>query len=432
MVAHRKDHGLASTLDHNPGTNNTVPATVTGAVVEQAFGTTAAASALVQRDGAGQIIVPTTPTAAGMATSKAYVDAAVVSGTTWKELLLCPEQLLDGGSGAILQGILATLVNELTAADTFVISDGTTTETFTAVAGAPAAFQFQLGGTAAATLSNLVAAINNDSTLWSACQTTGLDDYFTGAQDPQFVVYRTAYSAAADRLYGTLNTQTDIQVVEFAAGSQDYRQTSGTQSALPGADPTAKRFGFGRIFASLQVGDTHVIADDNTTFTWDGDANIWQQTGTGSSTSEGDGIDVTGGKVTTDVATAVAERKYGGLTNRSLSDGSALGAAADAGYNAIQTDDDDLNISASNELQIKPQSRLDRLRPLGTWSSGSAPDREPTLAELQTALGTVVGDINNWCFMVEDGTAVGSNSTFLAFKKANAGALTDYHLVEMS
>jgi hypothetical protein len=33
--------------------------------------------------------------------------------------------------------------------------------------------------------------------------------------------------------------------------------------------------------------------------------------------------------------------------------------------------------------------------------------------------------------MVEDGTAVGSSSTFIAYKKANAGALADYHLVEM-
>ena len=430
-MAHRKDHALNSASDHTPGTNGTLLGTESSAIAEKAFGATATANIVVQRKGDSQITVPTTPSLATDAASKGYVDSAVVSGTTWKELLLCSEQLLSGGSGAVLQGILCTIVNELTLGDTFVIADGVAPETFTVV-GAPVAFGFQLGGTAAATLANLVAAINADSLLWSACQTDGLDDYFSGAEDPQFVVYRKTFSALADRVYGTLNTQSNIQVVAFAAGDQDYRQTSGTQSALPGADPAAKRFGFGRAFAGLQVGDTHVIGNDNTTFTWDGDDNVWQQTGTGSATTEGDGIDVTGGKVTTDVATATAQQKFGAITNRALANGSAEGAAADAGNLAVRTDDSDLAVSSANELVIKPQSRLDRLRPLGTWASGSAPDKEPTLAELQAALGTAAGDIGNWCFMVEDGTAVGSVSTFLAFKKANAGALADYHLVEMT
>jgi len=69
---------------------------------------------------------------------------------------------------------------------------------------------------------------------------------------------------------------------------------------------------------------------------------------------------------------------------------------------------------------------------LKVWSSGSVPDKSPTLAEFNTALGTTAGDIGTWCFMVEDGVAVGSNSTFIAFKKANAGVLADYHAVEMS
>jgi hypothetical protein len=430
MTAHRKDHGLTSSADHNPGTNNTVPATIGGVVAEQAFSATATAGTIALRDGAGQVVVPTTPTAANQATSKSYVDSAIVSGTTWKELLLASQQLLNGG--AILQGILATIVNELTVGDTFVITDGSTTETFTIVAAAPVAFQFLLGGSPTNTITNLVASINADSTLWSAVKTFGLDDYFTGNQDPQFVVYRTAYSAAADRVYGTLNTQTDIQIVEFATGAQDYQEASGTQSALPGSDPAAKRFGFGRASASLQTGNTHVIATDNTNYTWDGDNDVWQQTGTGFSTTAGDGIDVTGGRVSTDVATATAQQKYGALTNRALSDGSALGAAVDTGFNAVQTNNTDLNVSATNELQIKPASRLDRLRALGSWTSGSAPDKEPILAELQAALGTGAGDIGNWTFMVEDGTAVGSNSTFLAFKKANAGVLADYHLVELS
>ena len=33
--------------------------------------------------------------------------------------------------------------------------------------------------------------------------------------------------------------------------------------------------------------------------------------------------------------------------------------------------------------------------------------------------------------MVQTGAGTGSDSTFMAYKKANAGVLADYHLVEM-
>ena len=432
MSAHLQGHGLASTIDHEPGTNNTVVGTVGAAVVEKAFGPTAVASNLVERKGDAQITLPLAPTAPSDAASKDYVDGQIVTGKTWKELLLAPEQLLSGGAGAILQGMLAAVVNLLVSGDTFIITDGSTTETFTGVAAAPSAFEFIVGASAADSQTNLVAAINADSTLWSAIETTGLDDYLTGAEDPQFVVYRTAFSAAADRIHGVIATAADVQVVEFGTGTQDYRESSGTQSNIPAADPAAKRFGFGRVFGSLQTGDTHHVANDNTTFSWDGDDDLWQQTSTGSSTTEGDGIDVTGGKVTTDVATAAAQRKYGALTNRSLSDGSALGAAADAGFNAVITDDADLVVSAANELAIKPASRLDKVQTIGTWTSSTSPDKTPTLAELQAALGTAAGDVGNFGILEEDGTAVGSDSSFFVHKRANAGVLADYVGVELS
>jgi len=433
MSSHLQGHGVASTIDHEPGTNSTLVGTEAAAIVEKAFGTTAAADVIVQRKGDAQITVPSSPTIDTDAASKGYVDQQVVSGNTWKEILLAPEQLLNGGSGGVLQGILATIATNLAATDTFILTDGTTTETWTAVAGAPAAFQFQVGGSAGATLTNLVAAINADSTLWSAVETSGLDAYFSGAEATQFVVYRTATSSNPDRAYGVIGGgQSGLQVVAFNAGDQDYRQQSGTQTDLPAADPTAKRFGFGRVFGGLNGGDTHRIADDNTAFTWDSDDTIWQQTATGSAILEGDGIDITSNKVTTDVATATVARKYGGLTNRALSDGSALGAAADAGFNAVITDDVDLNVNSSDEVSIKAQSRLDRVRTIGTWTSSTAPDKTPTLAELQAALGTAAADIGNFGIIEEDGTAVGSDSSFFVHKRANAGALTDYVGVELS
>ena len=441
-MTHLRKHALNAT-DHEAGTNGTLLGTETNAVVEKAFGTAATADLIVQRSGTGQVSVPVTPVAAGDATSKSYVDSQIVSGVTWKELVLAPEQLLNGGSGGILQGMLATIAVNLAAADTFILTDGTTTETFTAVAGAPAAFQFQVGGSASATLTNLVAAINTDSTLWSAVETTGLDAYFTGSNDPQFVVYRTAISSAADRVYGVIaNAQADVQVVEFASGNQDYREDSGTQSDLPSVDPAAKRFGFGRAQATINTGDTHRVADDNTAFTWDGDDLLWQNTDTGSSVTEGDGIDVTAGKVSTDVATATAAGQFGGMVNNRTSDGTGA-AAADAGYNAVQTDNSTLEINASNQVAIKAGTVLDQLRATAVWESETSPDREPSLAELNAALGTAAGDIGHFAILAERSTAlgqilsaggaggVGSTSSFWALKIANAGALSDYQLVEM-
>lgn len=442
---HLKLHAINDTDNHLPGTNNTLLGTESNALAEKAFGTTAAGSAIVQRQANGNITLPATdPVVATDAASKGYVDAQIVSGVTWKELVLAPEQLLNGASGGILQGMLATLTANLAAADTFIISDGSTTETWTAVAGAPAAFQFQVGGSAAATLTNLVAAINADSTLWSAVETDGLDAYFSGLNDPQFVVYRTAISSADDRVFGTIaGGQAGVQVIEFATGDQDYREQSGTQSDLPSADPAAKRFGFGRAEAAINTGDTHRVANDNTAFTWDGDDQVWQNTDTGSTVSEGDGIDVTGGKISTDVATAVAAQQFGAIVNNRTSDGSGA-AAADAGFLAVQTDNASLEVNASNQLALRAGSPAAQLQNQAVWESETSPDRSPTLAELNSALGTAAGDIGNAVVMVERSTAlgqnisaggaggVGSTSSFWALKVANAGALADYQLVEMT
>lgn len=434
MPAHLKQHAINDADDHAPGTNGTLLGTEAAAVVEKAFGPSASASVIVQRDASAQIDLPLVPTDPEHAASKSYVDQQIATGRTWKELVLECNQFLDGASGGVRQAILIALAANLASGDTIVITDGTTTETFTAVGAAPAAFEFIAGGSAAITTTNLVAAINADSTLWDAVETDGLDAYLSGGADPQIVIYRTAIpgGAADDRVHGTIaGGQADVRVVEFATGKQDYRESSGTESDLPGADPTAKRFGFGRAAASIETGDTHRCANNNEADAWDGDDEVWQNTDTGTTVLEGDGIDVTGAKVSTDVATATVEQKYGGLVNTRTADGSA-GAAADAGYNAVQTDDTDLAINSSNELALKSGSKLDKLRGAGSWTSSSGGDKEPTLAECNTLLGTTPGDIGNWGFLVEDGTAVASNSTFLVYKKANAGADADYHLVELS
>lgn len=222
-----------------------------------------------------------TPSLGTDSTNKAYVDSSVVSGKTWKELVLHSDQLLSGGSGGVLQGILIDVEINPTANDTFIITDGTTTETFTFKASESVAFDVLIGGSAAATLTNLVQAINDDSTLWSAIETSGLDVYFSAVPAVQAVVYRTATSTADDRVYGSLTATAGIQVVEFATGPQNYEANSGTQSDLPAADPAAKRFGLGRVYASLEVAETHKVADDVSEYVWDSDDEAWQQSDIG-------------------------------------------------------------------------------------------------------------------------------------------------------
>ena len=230
----------------------------------------------------GGVTVSGIPTATlpTQAVSLAQLQATVIAGRIWREALLVKEQLLSGGSGGILQAELAYLTATLAVGDTFILTDGTTTETFTAVASGPAAFDFVVGGTAAATQTNLVAAINTDSTLWSAIETSGLDDYFTAAPTGQFVVYRTAVSTADDRIYGVIaGGQAGVKVVEFATGDQDYVSAAGTESDLPAVDPAAKRFGLGRAFADLISVETHFIVEDNSQWTWDEDDDLWRMTG---------------------------------------------------------------------------------------------------------------------------------------------------------
>lgn len=72
---HKQAHALNNADNHTAGTNGTLLGTESSAVAEKAFGTAATAGNIVQRDGAGDVLVPTTPSSATAAASKAYVDA---------------------------------------------------------------------------------------------------------------------------------------------------------------------------------------------------------------------------------------------------------------------------------------------------------------------------------------------------------------------
>lgn len=222
-----------------------------------------------------------TPTGPSNATSKAYVDELFVQSRSWKEIVLAPVQF-DSTNDALSQAIPFYLDEQAVANDTLIITDGTTTETFTFKAALAVAFDVLIGGSVDATMANLVTAINTDSTLWAGTVVTGLDSINDGSGSSTagtvVIITRADQSATsfADRIHGVFATPADAQYVNYA-GEIDYDIS--TSSQLPGADPAVKTFGIGYATADLLSGQTHLNRDTDQIYTWDGDAGQWNVTG---------------------------------------------------------------------------------------------------------------------------------------------------------
>jgi hypothetical protein len=195
------------------------------------------------------------------------------------------EMLLNSGQLSTAQGIMRALMTYVatnhTIADTFVLKDGTgagtVTETFTFVAARAVAFEVTIGLNAAATQTNLIAAIVSDSTIWYATANSILGaTYFAATPASVAIIRRKTYSATAvDRCYGTLAAPAGMKVVSFSEA--DYTVASSTEANLPAADPAALRFGFCRAAASLLNGESHVCTDMNSEFVWSSALSKWFQ-----------------------------------------------------------------------------------------------------------------------------------------------------------
>lgn len=212
-------------------------------------------------------------TASGDAVNKAQLDSVIAGSKAWKELVLSCAQL-DSVNGAISQAIPFWLTAQPSDDDTFVISDGTTTETFTFQTTTAAAFDVEIGASVGITLANLAAEIEASSTLWSAVSRTTL----TSLNPDVVVIFRTNNSSANsfdDRIYGSLTTQAFGQYVNYN-GEADYSLS--TPTALPSSDPTQKEFGFGRATANLVINETHICRDSDNVSTWNSDDSQWEIT----------------------------------------------------------------------------------------------------------------------------------------------------------
>jgi len=154
------------------------------------------------------------------------------------------DQIQYSGGAFIGQGTLFffNTSTNVSAGNTFTISDGTTVETWTYQVGAETApFQVQIKADIWLSLAALRQAISDDSTAWESVYVDFADDTHLGYD--YIVLYRTTISANNDRIYGSLGGSSP-QYFNFA-GEWDYAKGAmlGANVALPSSDPTTKTFG---------------------------------------------------------------------------------------------------------------------------------------------------------------------------------------------
>jgi hypothetical protein len=227
--------------------------------------------------GSGQPVgLPATPSGATAAASKLYVDnqIASISGGSgvWREVLLSQVQL-DTPHKAIAQATAFFFAAApATVGNTFVITDGTNTETYTfsAVSG----FRQPIPGvSAAASQTNLVARINSDSGFWLAQEFSDLQSINSGGNT--VVLWRRVPTfPGTDRIYGTITGAT-VSYVNYNA-QLDYR--SSTLISLPTVDPAVETFGISRITSGLIPDEAHLVRAEDAAWLWNSDAGTWQLT----------------------------------------------------------------------------------------------------------------------------------------------------------
>ena len=226
-------------------------------------------------DTTGAYVSVKTPASPSHATTKAYVDQLAITGGTVKEAILSDHQLKNGAGVA---GILAAEVVYFNTVpvinDTIVITNGTTTETYTFVAARSIAFQVTIAaGDPVTTMNNLYSAINTDSVAWiSDWAVAGLDAINTIGV--VIVIEANAASGVApSRIYGTWATQANCSVVTYNT-APEYR-TSQASSTLPTTDPAAGRFGIRKAIADLVDGEIHDCLETDTLRSWHPDTWTW-------------------------------------------------------------------------------------------------------------------------------------------------------------
>jgi hypothetical protein len=287
-----------------------------------ADGTTAATGAL---DMGSQLISNVAnPVSDNDAANKTWVEQQVTQGRTWKEVLLCNQQLISGDG--VASAIAIVLTANPAVSDDIEFEDGTVTETYVFKAAEAVAFDVdQSAGTAAAAQTALAAAINADSAEYSAVETAELESIAASV----LLVWRkdAAVTSVETRCFSNVEVNDAIDIVNFF-GEYDYSKKALT--ALPTSDPATRNFGFERLKSALTVGESHAVRLQDYVYAWDEDDDIWNQTTTSGVYTGGDGVAITGNSIAVDLhATTPCLEFDGGKIRAKLDTTAGLVAHAD-------------------------------------------------------------------------------------------------------
>ena len=305
------------------------------------------------------------PTNDNHAVRKAYVDS-VAQGLSWEDPVFAHTQLVDGSSG--VGGIRPAMTIEVldhtgfSAGDTITINynDGTAKSfVLTAVDNAsPGPGEFDVNTSRVTSNEALAQNIRDaifssndpDSDKWD---TTGV----TFSQDAYIYI---VYDEPAELTSGT---------IDFSAGitSNDAARWNATESNL------------GQLWENLETNETHFAQDQDYAYTWDANDNKWVQVSGGGSIPDatksvkgkvqiGDGIAVSSGVISIDLASNSGLELTGSTPNQQLRVSSALagdgltgGSGSALEVVAADIAGDGLEDDGSNNLRISTSAAGDGL-----------------------------------------------------------------------
>jgi hypothetical protein len=205
--------------------------------------------------------------APGWGQVKSYVAAQVVAGGTIKQQLLSQQQLSD--ALGIIPGTVVYISVNPVADETITLKDAANnTETWTFKASRSGANEVTIGANAAATTSNLTAAIMLDSAFWkSYYDVSQLDSIYPNGLAG---IYRNSVTTPAFKVWTSGGT-----IAGFVA---DYHTTleyksDATIIALPTAEPGTAVSGIFTAKASLSNGEIHNCIAEDKLRSWNADFN---------------------------------------------------------------------------------------------------------------------------------------------------------------